>query len=670
MPRSRLPGTAFLAVLAAVLWLVIPSQRLWAARAAPTWLAQVAADRPAVLAGEQGASATILLLERSVVCEKGGEVLDQVRVAVRILGKNDATAALPPVDYIEGSDKVEGLSAWLVRADGSCFTYGKGDWLDRMTSGQEALYSAFRQKVFMGKVSPQPGEVLGLEVKVRRGNPLGEFVCVTLPRAPLRLLRFRLAAPAGCEVRTTWHGPAPAGGLLPGKPGGPVRAEWSWRDLPAVPVEPDYAAVGSCGGFIAVSGPSGGVRWAPSTWQDLVTQVASFQDGACASTPAVKSAVAAALAKVNAPEFRPRLAALAALAQEVEYVMEYSNIGPGFGYRPRPASEVLASGHGDCKDKATLLRALCGELGLQSWPVLVNAHPGASADPANPSMIQFNHQILAIAVPGDFEAPAVREVPGVGRLLFFDATSRTVPFGQLPWWLQGVSCLVCAPGTRGLVALPGDRSPERHSLRTTLSVTLDGKGGGKGSLRAEATGELGGVWALAQAKESERSRFAHWSGLLTQGMAQASLDSLKSVAARQEERCEVILDFSSPQIGQGAGSSVRLLRGDLCDRVFVPPATSATRETPLIAQPLRHEGTVRFVLPQGWGTSAVPEPVTLTGTHGDYSSTWTREGEVLVFTRSLTCRGGVVSPADYVAYRQFIREVARLDARPVVLRRL
>lgn len=666
----RLQGFAFLSLLAALLCLACPGQVLWAARPAPSWLAQVAADRPAALVAEQGAAATILLIERSVVLEKGGEVLEQVRMAVRILGKNGDSAILPPVDYVEGSDKVEGLSAWLVRADGSCLVYGKGDWLDLMTSGREALYSAFRQKVFMGRVSPQPGEVLGLEVKVRRGNPLGEFVCVTFPRVPLRLLRFRLAAPAGSELRTTWHGRAPAGGLQPGKPGGPVNAEWSWSDIPAVSVEPDAAVAGSCGGIIAVSGSGGGVRWAPRTWQDMVSQVASFQDGACETTPALRSAAAAALAKVKGVEFGPRLAALASLAQEVEYVMEYSNVGPGFGYRPRPAREVLSSGHGDCKDKATLLRALCRELGLQSWPVLVNAHPGGEPDPANPSMIQFNHQILAIAVPADFEAPAVREVPGVGRLVFFDATSRTVPFGQLPWWLQGVSSLVCAPGASGLVALPGDRSPARHSLRTTLSVTLDQKGGGKGNLVARATGELGSTWAMAQSKESERARFAHWSGLLTQGMAQASLHTLKAVSARQEERCEVTLDFSSPQIGQGAGTGVRLLRGDVCDRAFVPEATEASRRTPLVAQPLFHEGTVRFILPEGWDAGALPDPVTLTGSHGDYSCTWTREGEVLVLTRSLLCRGGVVSPADYGAYRQFIREVSRFDARPVVLRRL
>src|SRR2546430_17448219 len=47
-------------------------------------------------------------------------------------------------------------------------------------------------------------------------------------------------------------------------------------------------------------------------------------------------------------------------------------IGTG-GFQPHAAQDVLASGYGDCKDKATLLNAMLHEAGIDSYFMLINS---------------------------------------------------------------------------------------------------------------------------------------------------------------------------------------------------------------------------------------------------------------------------------------------------------
>ena len=60
------------------------------------------------------------------------------------------------------------------------------------------------------------------------------------------------------------------------------------------------------------------------------------------------------------------------------------------GLRPRLPGQVIESGYGDCKDKATLLVALAGKLGIEGYTALLNR--AGAADPNFPSW-QFNHML-------------------------------------------------------------------------------------------------------------------------------------------------------------------------------------------------------------------------------------------------------------------------------------
>lgn len=81
--------------------------------------------------------------------------------------------------------------------------------------------------------------------------------------------------------------------------------------------------------------------------------------------------------------------------------IRYLGIEMGRGsHEPRQPSVVLAQRYGDCKDKALLLAALLRQLGVQSWPALVNTKMRQRLDEYLPSPFLFDHVITEVADGG------------------------------------------------------------------------------------------------------------------------------------------------------------------------------------------------------------------------------------------------------------------------------
>src|SRR5437764_5062631 len=80
---------------------------------------------------------------------------------------------------------------------------------------------------------------------------------------------------------------------------------------------------------------------------------------------------------------------LAALYDFVSKEYRYVSLSFGVGrYQPHAATEVLANGYGDCKDKHTLLASLLAALGLRAFPALISSD--ADVDRDVPSPAQFD----------------------------------------------------------------------------------------------------------------------------------------------------------------------------------------------------------------------------------------------------------------------------------------
>jgi len=153
-----------------------------------------------------------------------------------------------------------------------------------------------------------------------------------------------------------------------------------------------------------------------------------------------------------------------ALYDFVSRDFRYVSLSLGLGrYQPHAASEVLANGYGDCKDKNTLLAALLAAQGFESTSVLIGSQH--KLDPDIPSPSQFDHVIT--------------RVPVDGQEIWLDSTNGVAPFRMLAFPLRDKQALAMPPGdTPGLVRTPAnppfesfDRSRIDGALNDTGKLT-------------------------------------------------------------------------------------------------------------------------------------------------------------------------------------------------------
>src|SRR5271157_1790336 len=195
------------------------------------------------------------------------------------------------------------------------------------------------------------------------------------------------------------------------------------------------------------------------SWQQLGDWYAGLEKDRRQPTDAIK-AKAARLVEGKTTDMQK----VRALYDYVSRDFRYVSLSFGQGrYQPHAASEVLANGYGDCKDKNTLLAALLAAQGIESTSVLIGFQH--KLDPDSPSPLQFDHVIT--------------RVPVDGQEIWLDSTSGVAPFRMLAFPLRDKQALAVPPGgTPELVRTPSnlpfesfDNSSVEGSLNDTGKLT-------------------------------------------------------------------------------------------------------------------------------------------------------------------------------------------------------
>ena len=126
------------------------------------------------------------------------------------------------------------------------------------------------------------------------------------------------------------------------------------------------------------------------------------------------------------------------------------------------------------------------EIGVESYWVLVHTTRGV-VDAKFPVLGTFNHVILAIATPEKTHATV--EHPKLGKLVLFDPTSTTTPFGYLPSYLQDSRGLLVTPSGGELIAMPAHEA-DANQLRRKATLQLDAAGTLTGTIEEVRTGRM------------------------------------------------------------------------------------------------------------------------------------------------------------------------------------
>ena len=434
--------------------------------------------------------------------------------------------------------------------------------------------------------------------------------------------------------------------------GGRRTTMWATKDLEKV--KPELFASDSNGVFMSV------LFSLPTTWGDIGKWYAGNARGRYTLTPSLEAKLKELVASSRTLDDSLRAVHRWA-AQDVRYVSIALGLG---GYQPRTPAEVLSSGFGDCKDKATVFIAMLQKMGLTAHPVLLNSSGGVEV--SLPSITQFDHVIAAF------------KRPGRANYEFVDLTASLTPFGELPFALQGEFGIVVHPDGRVEEVTFPMSSVADNRIHVSLVGSIGTDGNFTGTYEASGSGAM--QYSLRETFENpmdsaQRARLADGlargffpggSGTELVGFDGKDLRAQSSMKLRISGRA---LQLSGPTaiLRNPAGSSAQ----------FASTADELDKETgrrfPIDAQRVtgysQVSGEFRFTLPEGW-LADLPTGVEAVGPFGSYRSTYTQKGRELRITREFGGAKGIHGPDKVKELSAWMRAVGKDDAEVILIRQV
>jgi hypothetical protein len=339
------------------------------------------------------------------------------------------------------------------------------------------------------------------------------------------------------------------------------------------------------------------------------------------------------------------------IASDIRYVSIALGIG---GYQPRMPDSTIATGLGDCKDKATLFIAAAKHLGLTAYPVLLSSNGIGRRDIV--AITQFDHVIAAMP-----------KAHGAAGYDFLDLTTDELPPGVLPPSYQGEFGLVVLPdGKSEEITFPKDQTQQ---LTTLFEGTVDTAGIVSGTLTYAGKGSAatGMRAAFKEATDSTmRAQIKNGLGAIYPSAVGDSLSMFGMSDTKVDAR--VILTLHGGEAFKRTGSVAILavppgFRGPAVQLAIASNqfSTGGERKYPIDASEVLEEGTasieLRFTLPEGW-KAQLPKSVVAVSDFGEYRSEYSQDGRVLRVVHSGTGAKGVLPKERFADFRAWLKTVS------------
>ncbi len=327
--------------------------------------------------------------------------------------------------------------------------------------------------------------------------------------------------------------------------------------------------------------------------------------------------------------------------------IRYLNVGFGIGrLQPRPATEILSSRYGDCKDKHTLLAALAASVGIDVRPVLVHTEVSHLHDEA-PGPQQFNHMI-SLARLGEAGDQAI----------WLDTTNAFAPPGHLPPALRDKPVLVVERDGGGrLVTTPADL-PFPSRFEQVFNGKLDAEGILRGRVswrhRSDTEVQLRAIFASVprdRLQEVVKSGVGlQWTDAKVENVSISDPLDLSSPF-----RIEFDLERRVPAKGGERSVELPISTFDLPAPLDPAPAGDPSVSFDVAQQ----VGRVEIELPEE-GRGRAPLSVSLERPFGSFRSTYAVEGRILRAERTLALKERTLEEAGTLAaYRSFRASVEK-----------
>lgn len=646
-----------------VVFIAVFAPRAAAAGDGPSWLrALTGAQLPTY---DEKTDAVVLYSETNVTVLSVDKIRIHTREAYKILrpeGRERGTVSV----YFNPRRKITNLHAWCVPAQGKDYEVKEKDAIDVAApfDGGE-LVSDIKYKILRIPAA-DPGNIVGYEYDVEEQPFWLQDTWRFQKTDPVRESHFSLQLPPGWEYKASWFSyqevkPTEASNT----------SQWAVSDVKAIRPEPDMPPVSGVAGQMIISFFPPGEKSRKNefgSWQSMGMWYEGLIDTQLGTSDAIKQEVNTLAA--GKTELTAKMQAIATFLQhDIRYVAISLGIG---GWQPHAASDVFTHKYGDCKDKATLMRTMLREIGVDSYHVVINDERD-SVTMNSPAHNGFNHVILAIKLPDDLKDPtliAVGRHPKLGRILFFDPTDEMTPFGQIRGELQANYALVVSPEGGELVQVPQQPS-DTNCIQRQGKLTLDGKGTLTGDVEETRLGDRASSerWRLREVNKSV-DRIKPFESLLS-----GSLSGFKIVRASMTN-----VDFTDrPLVFKYAFESDGYAKkaGTL---LLVRPRVLGNKSSAILESkdhrtfPIEFDGpfhdTDRFeiALPPGFEVDELPAPTNVDYSFASYHSKTEAAGRTILYTRSVEVKELTIPVDKMDELKNFYRAIAADERNTAILK--
>ncbi len=615
---------------------------------------------------DEKTDAVLLYSETNVTVLSADRIRTHVREAYKILrpeGREHGTVAV----YFSPSRKITSLHGWCIPAQGKDYEVKDKDAID-LPRRPKGGYLIEDTKVRVLRIpAPDPGNILGYEYEVEEQPFWLQDIWDFQGTDPVRESHYSLQLPPGWVFKTSWLSHAE---VKPDEGSGNV-LQWAVRDVKGIRLEPDMPPVEGVAGQMIVSFfPSGGTSQKNEfvNWEGMGSWYGNLISTRMDASEPIKQEVSALVAGKTG-----QLQKMQAIASFVQHDIRYVAITLGIGgWQPHAAPDVFSHRYGDCKDKATLMRTMLREIGVDSYHVVINAKRGVVTGEM-PAHNGFNHVILAIKLPDDLNDPsliAVMQHPKLGRILFFDPTNDVTPFGQIGGYLQANYGLMVMPDGGELVELPQQPSA-MNSIQRVGKLTLDANGILKGDVEETRLGDRAAQerWRLRTVtKNADRIK-------PIESLLAGSLPSFQIVKAslvnfeQTDQPFGFKYTFESDNYAKLAGNLLLVRPRVLGNKSSGILETKEPRKFPLEFEgPSRDTDSFEITLPAGYEVDEVPPPMDADFSFGSYHSKTEASGNVLHYTRSMEIKELSVPVSKMDELKKFYRMIASDERNTAVLK--
>lgn len=391
-------------------------------------------------------------------------------------------------------------------------------------------------------------------------------------------------------------------------------------------------------------------EWAPAVqassygdWQQFATWWWDLIEEEIRVSPAMQSKIAELTAGATSNEEK-----LTAIYNFVITDIRYNAWEFGVhGYQPYSAPVIFSRGFGDCKDKAILLRAMLGEVGIESYPVLIRSAQRREQQDLTLAMVNhFNHCIAYIP-----PQPGLQE-------RFLDGTARLHPIDLLPDSDQGAEVLVVKPDGAERKQIPFS-GPDLNRLEHRFEVDLSQPSGpvvrytrvahGRfdvntrhrftGSVEQQKERAEQVITSLFGALDGELE-LVQWPDFedLSATMEMTFVARPVSIGRRGDHGMELPVSFDRFELLQGVGSE------------------TSRRTDLLMASAWSQSSQIRYLLPESARAKALAA-VDLQSSHLDYRRSCTVDGTTITLDEDFRVKQHRIPAAAYDAFRESCRQV-------------